>query len=415
VIFPHSFWVRNHEPALLTRPFPPTKEHSYSSTIYKQLPPHTQTMSQPRPPTPTSIAALLRAASDHNVPALTTLLKTVPAQVQEPITLRTPLHAAVESLPTANPSSPDTDTARVQAAVETVRVLLFHGAIWNDLDARGETAGCVALRKGNGGGVVYEELVMAGVRAEVLIGRMGVDSESEGEVGDVTAEGYLGSGVRYEERKLLDDAGNGVMMEWERAIMVRSAEELLPLTSPPPAGKGWRVLNVGFGMGIVDAAFEERLGSGSGVHYIVEPHPAVLAKMREDGWYGKPGVTVLEGRWQDVLPTLIETGEVTFDAIYFDTFAEDYSALKLFFNEVVIALMESEGGRFGFFHGLGADRRISYDVYTKVLEIDLFEAGLEVEWKEVEIAIAEEEWDGVTRRYWDVGKVYKLPICKFLG
>ena len=119
---------------------------------------------------------------------------------------------------------------------------------------------------------------------------------------------------------------------------------------------------------------------------------------------------------KQVLDPLIQTGE-TIDAIYFDTFAEDYSQLKLFFSEYVIALLSQEGGRFSFFHGLGADRRISYDVYTRVVEMDLFDAGLETTWEIFELGEGEgqkeQDWEGVRRRYWTLGE-YKLPICMFM-
>ena len=119
---------------------------------------------------------------------------------------------------------------------------------------------------------------------------------------------------------------------------------------------------------------------------------------------------------KQVLDPLIRTGE-TIDAIYFDTFAEDYSQLKLFFSEYVIALLSQEGGRFSFFHGLGADRRISYDVYTRVVEMDLFDAGLETTWETFELGEGEgqkeQDWEGVRRRYWTLGE-YKLPICMFM-
>jgi hypothetical protein len=38
--------------------------------------------------------------------------------------------------------------------------------------------------------------------------------------------------------------------------------------------------------------------------------------MKELGWDKKPGVTILFGRWQDVLPAL----EQSFDGIFFDTY-----------------------------------------------------------------------------------------------
>ena len=40
---------------------------------------------------------------------------------------------------------------------------------------------------------------------------------------------------------------------------------------------------------------------------------------------------------------------------------------------------------FGFFHGLGADRQICYDVYTKVAEVHLSDAGLDVDWIDVDV------------------------------
>ena len=115
--------------------------------------------------------------------------------------------------------------------------------------------------------------------------------------------------------------------------------------------------------------------------------------------------------WQDALPRLL-TDNVTFDAIFFDTFAEDYKAFKEFFSEYVIGLLEQEG-RWSFFHGLGADRQICYDVYTKVLECDLMEAGFDVEWESLDSQEGTQEWEGVRRKYWTLDK-YRLPICTFL-
>ena len=71
--------------------------------------------------------------------------------------------------------------------------------------------------------------------------------------------------------------------------------------------------------------------------------------MKEEGWDAKPGVTVLEGRWQEVVPTILEKGTL-FDAIYFDTFAEDYSAFRDFFSDQLVGLLV-DGGRFSFFNG----------------------------------------------------------------
>jgi hypothetical protein len=145
-----------------------------------------------------------------------------------------------------------------------------------------------------------------------------------------------------------------VMMDWETQIMQRHAETLIPKS-------GLRTMNVGHGMGIVDTAI---LTHDPSEHHIVEAHPQVHQRLREQGWYDKPNVHIHEGRWQDVLPKLVEQG-VVLDAIYYDTFAEDYAALKEFFAEYVVQLLAPDG-KFGWYNGLGADRQICYDVYTKV-------------------------------------------------
>lgn len=136
--------------------------------------------------------------------------------------------------------------------------------------------------------------------------------------------------------------------------MKTSANKLCPK-------EGLRTMNVGFGMGIVDSMF---LANNPKEHHIVEAHPQVIERMKEKGWFEKPNVKIHQGKWQDVLPKLVEQG-IQLDAIYYDTYAEDYKDLKEFFDEHVIALLDSNG-LFGFYNGLGADRQVCYDVYTKV-------------------------------------------------
>lgn len=301
-----------------------------------------------------------------------------------------------------------------------------------------ETPGCLARRLGLT--ELYELMVDAGVRAELLLNRLddyeplpdddGEEGDNENEAqeegtGDQTAEQttettaqeesreaaatepdvtsarYLQSNLTFQNDRLLDQDKNGVMMAWESDIMAKSAKKLLPTP-------GLRVLNIGHGMGIIDKFFQEQ---SPAAHHIVEAHPDVIADMKSKGWHEKPGVTIHEGRWQDVLPKLVEQGE-TFDAIYYDTFAESYSDFRKFFSEQVIGLLDPTG-KWSFFNGMGADRQISYDVYQKVVEIDLFEAGFDVEWENIKVPDLEGEWNGVRRPYWVVDN-YRLPLCIFM-
>ncbi|KAL9611670.1 MAG: hypothetical protein Q9167_003699 [Letrouitia subvulpina] len=408
---------------------------------------------------------ILLAASHHDLESLRTLLRTGSANVQSPETGFTPLHAAIAAcdpvirakqangIHNSGHSNEIIEQEDIEgSAGETVKLLLQRGAIWNDVDKNNETPGCLALRLGLR--EVYNTMVDAGVRAEMLLNRLDEyqmlrdqSSAEEAEVdaiSDRVAQGadvtitvldeerirnppkfieqepqssneiqpdaipntssYLRSSVSFSPSRLLDSSANGVMMSWETPIMRRTAERLCPEL-------GLKILNIGFGMGIIDNFFQAKSPIQ---HHIIEAHPSVLSQMLENGWYDKPGVTVHGGKWQDICPKLIEQ-ETMFDAIYFDTFAEDYSALRTFFSDFVLGILDDKG-RWGFFNGLGADRQICYDVYAKVVEMDLFEAGFEVEWENLEVPGLEREgeWDGMRRKYW-VCQQYRLPICRFTG
>ena len=455
--------------------------------------------------------SILLAASNHDLQTLRTLLRAGgSANVQDPETKSTPLHSAVAAcevlveseLPAQNAltrdsicvngedfesnenvkngddvrelaeTSEDEDQRRedrekvpetgqdekTTAAIQTVKLLLENGAIWNDVDVNDETPGCLARRLGLK--EIYEIMVDAGVRAEILLNRLDEyemlrDAEGEEEEdiknagradlsGDLqggaamysstphtlnegpglnllhesftgppsrsgydlkpTNAAYLGSPLIIDPDRILDTAQNGVMMAWETSIMQRTAA----LLAPNPA---LRILNIGHGMGIIDTFFQQ---TSPIEHHIIEAHPSILAYMKEEQWHEKLGVTIHAQRWQEAVPKLVAEG-VTFDAIYFDTFAEDYRALRDFFNDWVLGLLD-DGGRWGFFNGLGADRQICYDVYGKVVEMDLFEAGFDTEWETLQVPDMEslKEWQGVRRRYWALSE-YRLPICRFLS
>ncbi|PPJ59697.1 hypothetical protein CBER1_09033 [Cercospora berteroae] len=430
--------------------------------------------------TDTTNDEILLAATNHDLEALKKLLRTGSARIQDPETGFCPLHAAIaacepdeeskeESVPAGDAVHGNALTE--ESALATVQLLFENGAIWNELDNNDETPGCLALRLGLKN--VYEAVVAAGVRAELLFNRLdeyaplpdgGEDEEMEDEeitgfepspadvpeangntngdgavgvsgfepapnpstkIADQAAAGavpeitqtnedgelsnpnvdnpaYLASKLTYSEGRLLDSDKNAVMMDWETEIMKCSADQLCPK-------KGLRTMNIGHGMGIVDRMFMENEPE---MHYIVEAHPEVLQHIRNTGWYEKKNVRVCEGRWQDVLPKLVAEG-VVLDGMYYDTYAEDYSDLKELFSEYVIQLLDSNG-KFGFYNGLGADRQICYDVYTKVVEIELFDAGLDVEWTTLQVPSLVGAWDGIRRPYWTVPE-YRLPTCKFIG
>jgi protein arginine N-methyltransferase 2 len=333
---------------------------------------------------------IIGAAERHDVPALKILLKEGSANVQDPTAsvATSPLHAAIASCGKAEDGKEADENA-----VQTVELLLLNGAIWNDLNKEDDTPGCIALRLGQK--KIYDMMVEAGVRAEILFAKMAalglteteeeeeeatdeiveeqpaakkqkvseeeVKEISQAEVADPVLDdvsldnhAYLKSQLRYKDKILLDESDNAVMMDWEDQIMRRHAETI-------NTKAGLKVMNVGHGLGLVDMAIQTH---NPAEHHIIEAHPQVHQRLRETGWYDKPNVHIHEGRWQDILPKLVAQG-VVLDGIYYDTFAEDYAALKEFFAEYVVQLLAKDG-IFGWYNGLGADRQICYDVYTKV-------------------------------------------------
>lgn len=64
---------------------------------------------------------------------------------------------------------------------------------------------------------------------------------------------------------------------------------------------GGHVLNVGFGMGLVDTAIQQY---SPVTHTIVEAHPVVYKRMLQSGWDKRENVKIIFGRWQDVLSQL---------------------------------------------------------------------------------------------------------------
>ena len=284
---------------------------------------------------------------------------------------------------------------------ECVHELLVAGAPWNAIDRRGRCAGNHALDAGHQR--IVDALVDAAVRAELLLGAAQRGTQLAAAKAAESDE-YLSRNVRYEGDTLFDEANDGVMMEWERPLMEAHARQLC-------AGGDKDVLNVGFGMGIIDGAIA---GLGPRSHTIIEAHPGVLAKMRADGWHAKPRTRVCEGRWQQALPALLAEG-VQFDGIYFDTYGEHDSDMQDF--HALLPKLLRPNGIYSFFNGLCPFNVFFQGVACSVVQLELLSHGLSTSFAPMPIATPGGEdpaWAGVTRRYFQADTYY-FPTCVFDG
>ncbi|KAG6532489.1 hypothetical protein ZIOFF_006335 [Zingiber officinale] len=195
----------------------------------------------------------------------------------------------------------------------------------------------------------------------------------------------------------------------------------------------WRVLNVGFGMGLVDEAIQRY---GPVEHTIVEAHPDVYDRMLRCGWGEKENVKIVFGRWQDVLPqlesydenlprTLILKFKLTCiemilihhahsAGIFFDTYGEYYEDLRQFHQHLPKLLKPD--GIYSYFNGLCGDNAFFHVVYCQLVALELGNLGYSTQFIPLPVkdCLAEEVWEGVRRKYWQLDTYY-LPVCQPSG
>ncbi|KAJ7096265.1 S-adenosyl-L-methionine-dependent methyltransferase [Mycena epipterygia] len=303
---------------------------------------------------------------------------------------------------------------------ELVKLLIEDGAVWNAADYLRNTAGDIALSFNNE--PIYTIIRDAGIRAELVLSLLSSRTPSNSastmilrstdETAAASTDAFLSSKLRFtvdnhgQDICMLNVEGEeiGVMMGWENGIMQETVAKMSLDREPTDTLK---ILNVGFGLGIIDTLFQSLSPT---LHVIVEAHPDVLKHMKDLGWYEKPGIKILEGKWQDFinadqLGSLVPEGG--FDMVYTDSFSEDYVELRRFFSHLPGLL--GPRSRFSFFNGLGATNATIYDVYTRVAEVHLADAGLDVKWSDVDVSEQRHRW-GNSRPYFTL-PMYRLPVA----
>jgi hypothetical protein len=156
----------------------------------------------------------------------------------------------------------------------------------------------------------------------------------------------------YKDDKLVNEQGQSVMMGWERPLMKRVSKLL--------TFNGGDVLNIGFGMGIVDGYIDE-LNPKS--HTIIECHPDVIDHIKETEWETK--ATFLFSKWQD------QIGQMgMFDSIYLDTWVDNRIP---FINDLLSKHLKVGGiftmwyneGEFNLIkNNLSEDYQVSYEYFN---------------------------------------------------
>ncbi|KAK9075544.1 hypothetical protein SSX86_003869 [Deinandra increscens subsp. villosa] len=272
-----------------------------------------------------------------------------------------------------------------------VKSLLDAGAPWNALSPSNLSAGDFAMDSGHQD--AFDILLNTGIQAELILGTI---ARKGNKIGDLDG-GYLEDRVSFSEDKLMDADSKAVMMAWEKPLMEAHAKAI--------CSRGGHILNIGFGMGLVDTAIQQY---DPVTHTIVEAHPDVYDRMRASGWTQKENVKVVFGRWQDVLPQL-----QTYDGIFFDTYGEYYDDLREFHQHVPALL--KPGGIYSFFNGLCGGNAFFHVVYCQLVSLELESLGYSTQFIPLPVkdCLGEQVWEGVKHKYWQLDTYY-LPVCQSL-
>ncbi|CAI0464872.1 unnamed protein product [Linum tenue] len=271
-----------------------------------------------------------------------------------------------------------------------VKLLLDAGAPWNALSPSNHSAGDFAMDAGHQ--EAFDILLNAGIQAELILGTIArrANENNSNSNGD-----YLEDRVSFSEGKLLDSHSKGVMMAWEKPLMEAHAKAV--------CSGGGDILNIGFGMGLVDTAIQQYSPTS---HTIVEAHPEVHDRMVRCGWAEKENVKIVFGRWQDVLPQL-----GTYDGIFFDTYGEYYEDLREFHQHLPKLL--KPGGIYSFFNGLCGGNAFFHVVYCNLVSLELENLGYSTQLIPLPVkeCLPEDVWEGVRHKYWQLDTYY-LPVCQ---
>ena len=333
----------------------------------------------------------------------------------------------------------------------STELLLTSGADWQKVDRFGISAGDLVLN--NAHQKCFDILVDFAARSFSDHGGRGSCVTYEKVRQNNFNKQYLAASVSYQDNDaiLIDSKGDPVMSAWEGDIMSNTVSLMLTLvkrqkrvgkSTPSSASKKCEtiqnknesgrhpvsVLNIGFGLGVVDTAFQTKISASKdfvmGKHVICEAHPEVLKKM--DEWIlqqhantdvsigsgsrakgtildgpecGKAGakIIIVNKPWQVAIEDIIAYGP--YDFIYFDTFAENYLDQHVFNRHIPCLLKPS--GVYSFFHGVACHSITAYAVASKIAQLNLASLGLSCHFARLLLSASQdEEFNHVGRRYW---------------
>lgn len=206
-----------------------------------------------------------------------------------------------------------------------------------------------------------------------------------------TLDEYLNDSLEIKDGVLTSNLIDiSVMNDQERLIMEESAKIICK--------NGGDILNVGFGLGIIDSYIQQHAIDS---HTIIEIHPDVIKYARELGF--DKNARICKGDWRSWVTKFNEEG-IKFDGIYFDTIniIEDANEWADFIKDVDTIL--KPGGIFSYFNNFATknpefqsmSNMLTYTYKNKLIKLEDIEA------------VAGKEIDKTTLPYKDYQLVWRI-------
>jgi len=205
-------------------------------------------------------------------------------------------------------------------------------------------------------------------------------------------ENYINSKLEYDNGFLLDNEGTVVMSTYEEPIMKIAAEIV--------ANNGGDILNVGFGLGIIDHFIQLKNPKS---HTIIEPHKQLFNKAIENGWGGN--VEMLNESWITSVDRFIKEGR-KFDGIYYDIFVYEHynSTLDKFIKKLKHILKKD--GVFSFFMNYNTIENVQKNINIFAGE-DIYNTNL------INLNVEYDDRKIKKRNGYTIEKEHYIPIIRF--
>lgn len=198
---------------------------------------------------------------------------------------------------------------------------------------------------------------------------------------------YLDEKLIHNETALIDSNGNPIMMNWETDIMRESSNII--------CSKGGDILNIGFGLGLIDGFIQNHKIKS---HTVIECHPDVINNILESEWIKNKNINFIFDKWQNKINNLNK-----FDGVFYDTWKDEDELFMMNVHNIV-----KVGGFFSFFNSqyFNPNTKSIPNYFYQILKehFEISSIQISINYDGYNLENIERYWNNRRKKYW-------IPVC----